>query len=603
MDPPAFRHTVIYGPSVPEPIVPPQEGEAGEQDGAEGGSVVLALTDGRAEPSSVSGLLLDSNKSDLSLFRSMSVSLRPGHMTVPASRIAATQPTLGMRVPLPPSPAPTAPPLPGAPGSGGTGSGTAGAGSTGAGAKSQQLPPILLPRVPLPKEEVDPITAAVKRRARLRAQKRAGTLETVSLTPSTLLVANCHPPTLPSSGTAECFVVVAGHVRTMSLVPQSASVATLPMATTGPPQHQSCEPFALPESCVVLADWVGVGTPGRDGGLGSREGIHLYRPPSHGEDDIWGADGTEGYAAAEDASRLMDLSLAASAEGGMGGDAADNLSDAAATNPSWSRSLALEGTGVAGDGPGLASGSWATPPSALAGIYLAFVPGDGALQLQLPPSMVDDVPLVMCFRSDHPRHHIEVYWVDYGGQLTLRRVLSCGEEYRELSWASHPWVLRDAVTSESLLVCCGPGAAASEISCMAYWTSAPAPRAVSLAFSSTSTKRLTAKKKRHGAMDPLAATVTQQASGPPVGSVLALESTSEPGSVDEITLDADLSVPKVTIVAVDVPAPPAASVASVATTNPLGVSGAGAGGGPSFLQRAFAVREGKRSIKPRAGKH
>jgi hypothetical protein len=67
---------------------------------------------------------------------------------------------------------------------------------------------------------------------------------------------------------------------------------------------------------------------------------------------------------------------------------------------------------------------------------------------------------------------------------------------------------------------------------------APAPRAVSLAFSSTSTKRLTTKKKRHGAMDPLAATVTQQASGPPVGSVLALESTSEPGSVDEITLDA-----------------------------------------------------------------
>ena len=66
----------------------------------------------------------------------------------------------------------------------------------------------------------------------------------------------------------------------------------------------------------------------------------------------------------------------------------------------------------------------------------------------------------------------------------------------------------------------------------------------------------------------------------------------------------DLSVPKVTIVAVDVPAPPSASVASVATTtNPLGVSGAGAGGGSSFLQRAFAVREGKRSIKPRAGKH
>jgi hypothetical protein len=51
------------------------------------------------------------------------------------------------------------------------------------------------------------------------------------------------------------------------------------------------------------------------------------------------------------------------------------------------------------------------------------------------------------------------------------RWCSCGEEYRELSWASHPWVLRDAVTSESLLVCCGPGAAASEISCMAYWTS------------------------------------------------------------------------------------------------------------------------------------
>jgi hypothetical protein len=44
-------------------------------------------------------------------------------------------------------------------------------------------------------------------------------------------------------------------------------------------------------------------------------------------------------------------------------------------------------------------------------------------QLQLPPSLDDDVPLVLAFRSDHPRHAIEVYWVDYAGQLTLRRVL------------------------------------------------------------------------------------------------------------------------------------------------------------------------------------
>jgi hypothetical protein len=58
----------------------------------------------------------------------------------------------------------------------------------------------------------------------------------------------------------------------------------------------------------------------------------------------------------------------------------------------------------------------------------------------------------------------------------------CGDEYRELSWATHPWVLRDAVTCEGLLVCVGAGAAAADVTCTALWTSgissrpAPAPR-------------------------------------------------------------------------------------------------------------------------------
>ena len=64
------------------------------------------------------------------------------------------------------------------------------------------------------------------------------------------------------------------------------------------------------------------------------------------------------------------------------------------------------------------------PPSAGSGVYLAFIPGNGALQLQLPPSVLDEVAVVLSFRNSHPSHDVEVYWVDYEGQLTLRRVLT-----------------------------------------------------------------------------------------------------------------------------------------------------------------------------------
>ncbi len=65
------------------------------------------------------------------------------------------------------------------------------------------------------------------------------------------------------------------------------------------------------------------------------------------------------------------------------------------------------------------------------------------------------------------------------------------------------------------------------------------PRRLSLAFSSTSVKRLTAKKAGGGdpGAGPLAGLVAAQ-SCPPVGSVLALNSASDPGSVDTVTLDA-----------------------------------------------------------------
>jgi hypothetical protein len=71
------------------------------------------------------------------------------------------------------------------------------------------------------------------------------------------------------------------------------------------------------------------------------------------------------------------------------------------------------------------SASGDSPPSAGNGMYAALIPGSAALTLRLPPSVMDETPLTLAFMNAHPAHTVEVYWVDYDGQLVLRRVLRC----------------------------------------------------------------------------------------------------------------------------------------------------------------------------------
>ena len=56
--------------------------------------------------------------------------------------------------------------------------------------------------------------------------------------------------------------------------------------------------------------------------------------------------------------------------------------------------------------------------------------------------------------------------------LIARLPLVCcrpGEKYQELTWATHPWVVRDRITEESLLVCYGPGAVTLPIATALMW--------------------------------------------------------------------------------------------------------------------------------------
>lgn len=63
------------------------------------------------------------------------------------------------------------------------------------------------------------------------------------------------------------------------------------------------------------------------------------------------------------------------------------------------------------------------PPSATSGLYTAFLPGVASLTLRLPPSILDNVPVTIKFVNTHRAHTVEVYWVDYDGNLVIRRLL------------------------------------------------------------------------------------------------------------------------------------------------------------------------------------
>ena len=60
-------------------------------------------------------------------------------------------------------------------------------------------------------------------------------------------------------------------------------------------------------------------------------------------------------------------------------------------------------------------------------------------------------------------------WLDYDGQPVLRRSLLPGESYMEKSFASHPWLVRDASKKHSLLLTLGRRAAQVKAKFSAVW--------------------------------------------------------------------------------------------------------------------------------------
>ena len=57
------------------------------------------------------------------------------------------------------------------------------------------------------------------------------------------------------------------------------------------------------------------------------------------------------------------------------------------------------------------------------GLYIDFVPGSETAPLHLPASETDAEEVVIRFSNADPSHTMETYWVDYDGQLVVRRVL------------------------------------------------------------------------------------------------------------------------------------------------------------------------------------
>eukprot|EP00957_Ditylum_brightwellii_P030729 2328633-Ditylum_brightwellii.AAC.1 len=51
----------------------------------------------------------------------------------------------------------------------------------------------------------------------------------------------------------------------------------------------------------------------------------------------------------------------------------------------------------------------------------------------------DDNQIILKFHNAHNAFELRVIWVDYDGEMVVRRHLKPGESYMEKSFGTHPW--------------------------------------------------------------------------------------------------------------------------------------------------------------------
>ena len=112
-------------------------------------------------------------------------------------------------------------------------------------------------------------------------------------------------------------------------------------------------------------------------------------------------------------------------------------------------------------------------------------------QISLPgqnPSICsheDDFPITYQFSNNDAAGVYNIYWVDYDGQLVLRRSLEPGEAYMERSFSTHPWVVMDPTGAQNAIITVGDTAATVQqrfsvvwnpvSKSMSFMTASPAP--------------------------------------------------------------------------------------------------------------------------------
>ena len=235
------------------------------------------------------------------------------------------------------------------------------------------LPTVALPQAPLPpKRTAEHIVTAIMRShtAPYRPLPPSGS---VLLSASTFTVCNCH-----KRGEAEVFATSTRAVKHSVLPPQSALILPTPSqqsSSAPPPTLPSC-PFALPTACAVVHDDFATRL-----FTSKAPGQHILNDSSPSLPSL-------GSVRIEDMPPPLQPFNSSSGFDDM---------DGAATNM--------------------------IPPSAGSGIYTAFIPGGKSITLRLPPSVVDEIAVTIAFINTHSSHEIEVYWVDYDGNLVVRRVL------------------------------------------------------------------------------------------------------------------------------------------------------------------------------------
>ena len=479
-DPAYLRPTVLYGDTVPSPVAPGAvhtkygpDDSSSVSDADPDGEVALpdALALALAGTQGRSVLSHDTEAPTAPGVRAMAVSVRPGKFTLP--RTAVTDGNLALRVALPAERV------------------AAQQEAYELGGK-YQLPPVIIPRLPVAATASASTlwdtgtarsTTAVTAGGRLHTRKPLPALPPAKITATSVVFANGNP-----HAAAEVYMSVALQVKRTALPPLSGSVQTI--GSTRADLALKPHPFALPAEFQVLPVEVATDTWSHSSSAAEPQpqerwqqqpssrsaaampahsnpapGQYLFRGGS--DDHVGGDDGAADCTA-----------LVASGAGAGAGAANTSAGDAAGhTSPhpeTVARGLdpAFGTTAVFLD-PHDGAGPSLPPPSAMTGMFVCFLPGAEGLALRLPPSVADDVPVVFEFCNSHMEHDMETYWVDYDGQLTRRRSLGPGQAYSELTWATHPWVVRNSTTLESVLVCVGPGCVAEPMGCSLVWNSGP----------------------------------------------------------------------------------------------------------------------------------